>query len=171
MAFKISITGPESSGKTALSNYLSEAIGGVMVDEFARAYLSAHARETKLEDLEAICAGQLAAENEASATNGIVVCDTDFTVLKIWAEVVFGKIPTSIEKAFQNQNYDLILLCKPDLPWEPDPLRTMPIVEDRMRLFEKYCRTLDSNNFPFHIVEGQGTSRGESALEIVRRFI
>ena len=40
----------------------------------------------------------------------------------------------------KEQKIDHYFLCKPDIPWEPDPLRENP--EDRERLFKLYERGL-----------------------------
>ncbi len=91
------------------------------------------------------------------------VADTEQTVLKIWAEEKFGECPAEIETAWERQSYDHIFLCKPDLPWEPDPLRENP--EDRDRLFDIYLKSLQSSGQSFSIIEGQGDVRIQKALE------
>lgn len=167
---RISITGPESSGKSVLSKQLAEHFGARWVPEFARNYLQNHPGNTQLSDLISICEGQLESEKKAQLQFTDIIFDTDFLVLKLWAQVVYGEVPSEIEQAFQNQTYDLILLCKPDLKWEPDPLRSMPKEEDRMQLFELYKAELISCNRRFQIIEGQGDGRFQMALEYVSAF-
>ena len=43
--FKVGIIGPESTGKSTLSEYLANRYGGLLVPEYARVYLEERARE------------------------------------------------------------------------------------------------------------------------------
>lgn len=164
---RISITGPESSGKSVLSEQLANHFNAGWVPEFARNYLENQGGDTKLSDLISICQGQLESERELESKHADIICDTDFLVLKIWAQVVYGEVPLEIESAFQTQSYDLVLLCKPDLKWEPDPLRSMPKEEDRMRLFELYKVELKAHSCNFQVIEGQGDERFKQALNFI----
>ena len=47
---------------------------------------------------------------------------------------------------------DLYLLCPPLTQWEPDPLRTMPSLEDRMALHRTYESAL--RHRPHLVVQG-----------------
>ncbi|MFP6606898.1 MAG: ATPase, partial [Myxococcota bacterium] len=58
------------------------------------------------------------------------------------------------------------LLAKPDLPWQPDPLRESPT--DRDRLFGVYQTTLDAYGYPFTEIEGEGDARYQLAEAAVR---
>lgn len=55
----ICITGPESSGKTALASYLAAALQVTAVEEFARGYLNRNKGRYTFEDLDAMALGQL----------------------------------------------------------------------------------------------------------------
>ena len=43
------------------------------------------------------------------------------------------------------------LLCKPDIPWESDPLRENP--NDRIKLFDIYKMELDNLGHKYYIVK------------------
>ena len=65
----------------------------------------------------------------------------------------------------EQQKFDLIFLCKPDIPWEPDPLR-----EDENRrkfLFNLYQEELFLEDEDFIILEGNKENRFKKALEFV----
>jgi len=62
------------------------------------------------------------------------------------------------------RKYDHYLLCKPDLPWSPDPLRESPSREERDILFNLYRNELESGKWSYSIVEGQGDERLNSAI-------
>jgi hypothetical protein len=45
---------------------------------------------------------------------------------------------------------DVYLLCYPDLPWEPDPVRENPTI--REYLFDWYEREVQALGVPYYIV-------------------
>lgn len=171
MTRRISITGPESTGKSQLAEKLAGHYQTVWTPEYAREYLDLHGPYYKLEDIEKIARGQLAAEEERfKLASRWLFCDTDFIVLKIWAEHAFQHCPDWILKQIENHPYDLYLLCDVDLPWEPDPLREHPHL--RQFFFNLYLVELNSRNLPFGIVKGNGHERLENAINIIeKRFI
>lgn len=171
MPLKISITGPESSGKTALAHYLAKELSAALVEEYARVYLNGKVGEPTLSDVVQICKGQQELEKAAMAEARTVVCDTDTLVLKVWAEEVFGILPEEIAHAYSESQYDIVLLCKPDLAWEPDPLRSLPDDSERLRLFQLYRAELERSGSNFHIVEGEGDARFALALSKIQPFI
>jgi nicotinamide riboside kinase len=95
-----------------------------------------------------------------------VVADTDLTVIKIWAEDKFKNVPLILELAWEAQQYDHYLLCKPDIPWEADPLRENP--KDRDRLFGMYENYLKAKGLPFTIVHGSEEGRWSIVEEVIK---
>lgn len=135
----ILVTGPESSGKTTLAVRLAAALDGRYVAEAARAYLTERAGKYSEADLPLIWSAQRAAEDDARQSDAsFVVCDTGPEVIQVWAEVKFGRAAEDVVRAVKERPYDLILLCTPDLPWEPDPLREAPDGRERQSLFNRY---------------------------------
>ena len=123
-----------------------------------------------MEDVIAIARGQLKRENTAAENaRKILFCDTDLLVTKIWCEVVFGHCPEWIEHQFRTHRYDLYLLCYPDIPWEPDPLRENPA--NREELFELYLKTTEDYKLPFQVVKGLGNVRFENARTFVDEIL
>jgi NadR type nicotinamide-nucleotide adenylyltransferase len=159
---RVAITGPESSGKTTLARELAEFFNSVYVPEFAREYLENLDRPYNRKDLIAIAEGQLEAEAQLMpSAHRIIFCDTELTVIKIWSDDKFGSIDPELEKLAGNNIYDHYLLCRPDLPWETDPLRENP--NDRDSLFRIYEDEL--KNHPLTII--QGNNRLEKAVAVV----
>ena len=169
MLKRISITGPESTGKSVLAGQLAGYFHEPFVPEYAREYLQNKGTEYTLEDVLNIARGQLALENQtAEKADKLLFCDTDILVTKIWCSVRFGKVPGWIEEQFLKHKYDLYLLCFPDLPWEPDPLRQNP--GDRDKLFELYEKELKQSGMNYRIVSGQGNERLEKAVTFVQEI-
>lgn len=166
MIKRIAITGPESTGKTVLTRHLSEYFKEPGVPEFSRTYLADIGLDYTLSDIEAIALGQFKSEQIMEAeSKKYLFCDTDFTVTKIWSEVVFGSCPKWIDNMFIKNQYDLYLLCYPDLEWQPDPLRQNP--DNRMELFDLYQVALTSIGANFRIVDGEGYERIQKAVSFV----
>lgn len=174
---RIAITGPESSGKSALAAELANRWRTAWVPEFAREYLLAlpDPAAYTLRDLEAIAHGQLADEDRVAAQlapGELLFCDTDLVVVLIWAEERFGQCPAWLRAAaLDPAAYDLRLLLTPDLPWAPDPLREAPDPAERARLFARYHATLQASRLPFTEISGVGEARYEAAARAVEKFI
>lgn len=162
---RISITGPENSGKSDLAKALADHYETAYAKEYAREYLSQTNGEYAFDDLTEICKGQIEAESEAeSHADEICFFDTDMLVLYVWAKFRFGKIPELIEREYLTRRYDHYLLCAPDLPWSPDPFRESPSREEREQLFSIYKKELEAKKASFSVVEGKGDARLGSAL-------
>ena len=162
---RISLTGPESAGKSSLAAQLAAHYGATFVPEYARAYLEANGSAYTLADLEAIARGQLAAEDAAAAqATGWLFCDTDLLVLKIWVENAFGTCPAWVLAELTRPRYALTLLLAPDLPWTPDPLREHPDPAQRWHFYELYRAELVSREWPFVEICGPPAQGLELAL-------
>jgi NadR type nicotinamide-nucleotide adenylyltransferase len=167
---KIVLTGPESSGKTTLAKQLAGHFGTVWVPEFARGFLEKLGRPYQEADLLEIAKGQVASEDECAKKNtGPLFLDTSLEVVKIWSEVVFGRCHPLIKEHLHNRLPDLYLLCRPDLPWEPDPLRENP--GDRQVLFDLYLHELTGLGVHFIEINGMGKERIEKAIANVNLFL
>ena len=166
---KIVITGPESTGKTELSEELATKLHGKWIPEYARGYVEKLGRPYNFEDLEIIARYQIQQEYDASAIagGGILIFDTWLIIMKVWFEVVYGKSPVWIEEYILNSNIDIFLVCSPDLPWVADQVRENG-GEMRNRLFERYCREIEKYGFKYEIVEGSGEDRLNNALMHLR---
>ncbi|MDF9794771.1 NadR type nicotinamide-nucleotide adenylyltransferase [Catalinimonas alkaloidigena] len=165
MQIKITITGPESSGKTTLSRTLAEKFNTLWVPEYARDYINQLHRPYEESDLLEIARGQLAREDEyAQQTRQIYFCDTSLEVIKIWSEFKFKRCHPWILEQHQKRKADFYLLCAPDLPWEDDPQRENP--DDREELFEIYQQELSGE--PVQEVWGGEGKRLQAAEEAIR---
>lgn len=165
---KIAITGPESTGKSALTKSLAEHYACSYVNEYAREYLASKKEVYTQADLDIIAMGQL--ELEKSINNGnLLFCDTEMTVMKIWSEHAYGTCSPLIKALYQKQQYDLYLLTQIDLPWEPDPLREHPTL--RPYFFNWFEKELMQEKRPYKIVTGEGNDRLLEAIRLVDSFL
>jgi NadR type nicotinamide-nucleotide adenylyltransferase len=166
---KVGIVGPESTGKSAVAASLAAHFHTSWAPEFARAFLTMRNGVYNFETLDKILAGQLEEEKAAlSKASQIVFFDTTPLVIKIWSEVVFGKVSQKVLCACEAAEYDLLLLMDIDLPWEPDPLREHP--DKREFLFDLYYNEVSKANIPYRIVRGLGAERHDNALAALHEF-
>jgi NadR type nicotinamide-nucleotide adenylyltransferase len=164
----IAITGPESTGKSELTAYLADYFDAPFSEEYAREYLEEQNGKYHVEDLNEIAIEQQQRWNNLKKAP-LAFYDTEMLVLNIWSMVKFGKVSSIIQNALENQYFDHYLLCKPDIPWAPDPLRESQDVRDQ--LFEMYVALLKEKNFPFTVISGSFFNREQSAVRIVEDLL
>lgn len=171
---KIVIFGPESTGKTTLSEDLSNHFGAPMVREFMREYLQEKWDSEKTicepEDILPIARGQMASENElAQKADELLICDTDLLELKVYSEAYYdGYCDPELLKHALNNHYDLYFLTYIDVPWIPDDLRDKP--HDREGMFQRFRNTLDQHQKPYFILKGDRKERFRNAVEKINQL-
>jgi nicotinamide riboside kinase len=155
---RIVLTGPESTGKSLLTDHLAQALGLPAAQEYARAYLEQHGPSYDYDLLLELSRRHLAYQQEKvpdAAPAGIL--DTDFINYKIWCEVVYGRCHDEILAHLEAERDHAYLLCYPDVPWEYDPLRESR--DRRMELFDLHRREIERLGRPYIIIQGLGPQR------------
>lgn len=166
---KIAIIGPESTGKTFLAVKLAAYYKCFWVPEFAREYLNNLKRGYTRNDVEIIAKGQLEYEVALKLeSKKILISDTDLLVIKIWMQHKYDDCPAWIEKHIMNNPYDLYLLCKPDIPYEHDPLRENPELGDYF--FNNFQVQLNIYGFPYVIISGNYEERLQEAIKAINQL-
>ncbi len=170
---RIVFTGPESTGKTALTELLARHLGLPWVPEFARYYVAHLGRPYERADLVAIGRGQWAWEEWfARQRPSLLLCDTDWTVLQIWEHYRYGLPPEG--RWLWREGYrcarpaDHYFLCAPDFPWQPDPLREHP--NKREELFGWYERLLTESSMSYTALYGPLDDRLDVCLRTLLRL-
>ncbi|WP_010665020.1 AAA family ATPase [Marinilabilia salmonicolor] len=161
----IVITGPESTGKSALTKELAEHFQGHAVEEYARQHVENTGGSYSFADVEKIAHYQVLEYHKMDSVvkaEEFVFFDTFLIITKVWFQEVFSCCPVWIDKAIKELKPDLALLCIPDLPWEDDGIRENP--DSREYLFDCYLKELEYYQISFSLVEGSGVHRLNSAL-------
>jgi NadR type nicotinamide-nucleotide adenylyltransferase len=172
---KVVLFGPESSGKTTLSRQLARYYNTVWAPEFAREYLQKkwnNERKTcEKEDLLPIAIGQMKLENKlAKRADKILICDTDLLETKVYSEEFYGSfVDEKLNKAANENQYDLYLLTYIDTPWEEDDLRDRP--EQRLEMFTAFEKSLKDNNKPYLLLKGDKETRLKNAVKAIDKII
>lgn len=164
---KIGIIGPESTGKSTLSQYLANRYNGLLVPEYARVYLEERAREHggayaytredvwkiaeyQVQQLRDLCAEDKPKISQRYVGDSLAIFDTELIITKVWMLHKYGECPAFVEEALQKYKMDVYLLCYPDLDWEPDPVRENPNI--REYLFDWYEREVQALDVPYYII-------------------
>jgi nicotinamide riboside kinase len=165
---KIVITGPESTGKSTISEALANHYQCNWIKEYAREYLQKLNKPYTLNDVLEMAKMQLHLEKNISVNNKeFIFLDTDLTVYKIWIKEKYNTEIDWINEEIKNSTHKLFLLCNIDLPWTPDPLREHPNLIDRQRIFKNYIQLLKENNFNYHIVSGRAEERLKNSIQYI----
>lgn len=164
---KIILTGPESTGKTTLAQQLSKFYNTKWYPEFARAYIANLNRDYTFEDVVKISKKQIETfKNIEDVDNKFVFFDTGLIISKIWFKERYKKVPVFLEDAINLINFDLHLLCYPDIKWVSDKVRENGGAK-RIDLFYKYKEELEKKSFNYFIIKGNEEDRFASAKKII----
>lgn len=185
---KISLIGPESTGKSVLAQALSEYYHSVWVPEYAREYVTLHPSEPTYEDVCAILERDRSdllfpppgvpappppsLSAPPTGAPSFVFYDAGLIIDMVWADVVFGRRPDWLTNPMpESLRSDYYLLLSPDIAWVADPARCNGSDEARQHLFDRYLHEVQLLNRPYGIVSGFGSSRTASAISLIDCFL
>lgn len=169
MTKKIVVIGPESTGKSTLSEALANHYQTTWVPEFAREYIDKLNRDYLKEDLLQIAKGQLTLEDNISSgtKNQLLFCDTDLYVVKVWSEARYNSCHPWILQQIARRKYDHYLLTYIDIPWQNDPQREHPQPEMRDYFYRIYKDIVMHSGVSWTDIRGTYQQRLESAIRAI----
>jgi nicotinamide riboside kinase len=163
------VTGPESTGKTIISSYLADKMNCSWIPEYAREYIGNLARPYNYEDLVHIAENQVIQKNALGKASGsFLVLDTWLIITKVWFIEVYNRYPEWLDSEISNHKIDLFLVCKPDIPWVPDPLRENG-GEKREYLLKRYIEEIKNTSSDFVLIGGIGDNRFQNVIQAVNK--
>ena len=169
---KIVLFGPESTGKTTISQQLARHYNTVWVPEYARDYLQNkwnNFRKTcENDDLIPIAIGQMKMENDLSKkADRVLICDTDLLETKVYSQEYYGGyVDPRLDEAAQTNLY---LLTYIDTPWEADDLRDRP--ELRLEMIQAFENALKTHGKKYIILKGSRKKRFNKAVKAIDKII
>jgi nicotinamide riboside kinase len=89
----------------------------------------------------------------------------------VWSDLKYNRCHTFIEEELSNRNYDLTLLLLPNIPWQYDPMRESPSIEDRMNIFNEYRNHLELLKHPYQIIRNIGYGRTQESIYHINELI
>lgn len=179
---KIVLYGPESTGKTILSQKLAAHYKTLYAPEYARYYLDLK-RELydpfgrksdeicQPQDIPQIVIGQVAFEDVmAEQAKELIFCDTNPLTTYVYNKYYFHREDEWIAQTAVDRQYNLYLLTNIDVPWIADPPhRDRP--ESRKELYELFKNELIKRNLPFANISGDYETRLQYSIQQVNKLI
>jgi nicotinamide riboside kinase len=154
-----------------LCNYLAAWYKGESVPEYAREYVSRLDHPYTYTDVVHIAEKQLELMNEYSQHKcNYLFVDTYLIITKVWLMHVYQKKPGWIDQEISKTKDALYLLCKPDIPWEPDGIRENGGIM-RSILFNRYLHELKLAGLRYAFVEGAGLERVNNAIHCIQTYL
>lgn len=167
---RVCVFGPESTGKSTLTQHLAAHFQTTYVPEYARTHIEAHQGKLEREDMLMIAQGHAASEDAlAYRANKLLFTDTDLLATTIWSDVLFGSCDPWIQREAAQRHYDLTLLLDVDVPWVADQVRYLP--EDRRGFFERCEATLKDHGRDYVVLSGSWEDRFARAVEVVEALM
>ena len=169
---RVVVIGPESTGKSTLSEALANELQTLWVPEYARAYLQERDNRYSEEDMLTMAQGQMQTEDVAAPdANKLLICDTDLNVIKVWAEHKYKRCASWILEEIARRKYDLYLLTYIDINWEDDPLREHGAQDMRQYFYNIYRDIVQNSGLPWADVRGTHEERVATALQAMQSLI
>lgn len=160
--------GPESTGKTILSEQLAQHYRTEFVPELARTFFEHIKNCYSRHDIEVCLLQQLKEEKEKVAvSNRFLFVDTEAIIAKVWCEDVFHSAPKWINDEIKNNPYDLYLLTNTDVDVEEDEMRFNP--HRREYFFDWYLKLLQENYLSYFIVSGKENARLRNSIDAIEK--
>lgn len=167
---RVVLSGPESTGKTVLSQMLAAHFNTNFVEEYGRTYCEEIKSDLDPIDFGHIAGGQIIMEDEAAKnSNKILFCDTDLIITQVWAEIYFNHCPQWIVEASHQRKYDLFILLDVDVPWVDDGTRAFE--KQRQWMWNRLREEFESRNLPYIMVKGDFNERFDQAVAAVEKLL
>jgi HTH-type transcriptional repressor of NAD biosynthesis genes len=170
---RVALLGAESTGKTSLSQYITEALlaQGQMatyVPEVLREWCQMNGRTPALHEQRQIAQQQ--AERIFSIQEGWVIADTTPLMTAVYSDYVFQDLSLYDEALGLQAQFDLTLVMGLDVAWVPDGLQrdgehVREPVDNLIR------QAMAKSQLPFKVIYGQDEARLNAALLAISQGI
>lgn len=167
---KICIFGPESTGKTVLTERLAAHYKTSFVPEVARHIIDYEGGSVTYEIIERIgpAHAQAIIENTSKAERFLFV-DTDIEITRLFSDYYFGKVPRFAPWVEAVNTFDLYLFLEIDTPYVEDSQRDAEHMREEFR--QRLLDVLNAKKADYEIISGSWDARFQSAVnEIEKRW-
>jgi len=163
---RLTLVGPESTGKSYLADILAREFGGPYVPEYGRPYEKyRRPGDYRAEELHFIVDGHVAHRRTLSMMAGpLLFEDTDPLLTAVWAEMLLGHSLPDLEARIELP--DRYLLLDPDIPWEIDPIRYFARADLRRKFYDLTQAKLDAFGADYTVIKGDFATRQANAIAV-----
>ena len=166
---RVTVFGPESTGKTTLARHLSRRFDGLYMPEFGRVYTQALGIEEAAwqpQQLSEIASQHAMLREEIEARGGtrLLVEDTDVVKTAIWSDLLCG----TRDPGFDWDGAalpDLYLLLTPETPFVQDVIRMHARQARREAFYDRCIAELERRGARFEVVSGADFDQRTMAAE------
>lgn len=151
---RVVFLGAESSGKSTLSVWASQTLGGVAISEYGRTLWEQKGGRLAFEDMLQIATTQIALEDKAC--HPWRFCDTSPLTTLFYSHALFGKADDALSQ-LSHRSYDLTFLCMADFPMIQDGTRQSEAFRQQQESW--YLTELHRRQIPFTRLRGDLTRR------------
>jgi HTH-type transcriptional repressor of NAD biosynthesis genes len=171
---KIAIMGPESTGKTILTQNLAEYYNTEFVEEYGRTVYENQGNHVDIDDFIPISIGrQLIEDQKSRISNKLLFCDTeDITTYYLSKEYHPDIQKDEVDNFFINEinrkrKYDLYVLLNIDCDAVQDGTRSFLNKEIRIKQYNIIKKMLIDNNCTFVEVGGDSNNRFNESIKSI----
>ncbi|MGE4612087.1 MAG: AAA family ATPase [Paracoccaceae bacterium] len=168
---RLTLVGPESTGKSYMADFLAKKFGGPYVPEYGRPYEKYRSSgDYRAEELHFIVDGHVAHRKTLSLKAGpILFEDTDPLLTAVWAEMLLGHSLPDLEARIDLPDHYILLDA--NVPWEEDPLRYYSKQELRQEFFTKIKSKLEAYGASYTLVSGSWSEREAQSVAVVKEML
>ncbi|VAW21205.1 hypothetical protein MNBD_ALPHA11-598 [hydrothermal vent metagenome] len=168
---RLTMIGPESTGKSHMADFLAQKFGGPYVPEYGRPYEKFRTPgDYRAEELHFIVDGHVAHRKTLAMKAGpILFEDTDPLLTAVWAEMLLDRSLPDLEAAIELPDHYLLLDA--NAPWEDDPLRYFGRQDLRDKFFTKIKAKLDQFGAGYTLISGNWAERELQAIAVVEKLL
>lgn len=166
-AFRICVTGPESTGKSTLTKELASHYNTLYMPEYGRIYDEQY-RPADWSPAHLVTIAQTHQAMRRALlpeANRVLIEDTDALLTEVWCDALAGEIDPWF--AGDMELADLYLLTDVDVPWVSDGLRLFGKDEERRAFFDKARAVLDRRGANYILIRGSWDERRAAAIRAV----
>lgn len=169
------ITGPESTGKSTLTERLAQHFNTIGVQEYARQWIDNHNGEWEFKDLDTFAQVQMDHIYWAKRrANKVFFTDTNQIATEIFSKAYFDMVSPNVRgkvRFHSKDNIDFAFLMDVDCPWVDDGQRDFPDQAVRQFMLSEHERYLKDLGIPYMTLSGSWDEKFNKAVAHVEHVL